>query len=137
MNLVKIVLIKLGKYEPSKNINSISKHQNGQLSKGFMKSSGTCAHLYSKCIIKSSTDITYKSYIKYRNTYNRLKKISKQTYYAQICKDTKHGIRKTWKIINSTIGKLNTKTVSPQTFKTYNSHISDSSILIDNVYDFL
>jgi len=50
------------------------------LSKGLMKSSCACAKLYSKCINKSKTDITYKSYIKYRNMYNQLKKIAKQTY---------------------------------------------------------
>ena len=100
-----------------------------------MKSSSTCAKLYSKCINKSKTDIAYTSYMKYRNKYNWLKKIAKQTYYVQIIYKIKHDIRKTWKIINSTISKLNYKTATPQTFKIDNTNISDPNIITDNFCD--
>jgi len=103
-----------------------------------MELSCTCAKLYSKCINRSKTDITYKSYIKYRNIYNQPKKKATQTYDTQIFNDLKHDIRKTWKIINSTIGKLNDKTATLQTFKIDNTNnISDSSIITDNLCDFV
>ena len=50
--------------------------------------------------------------------------------------DVKHNIRKTWKIINATIGKLNDKTSIPQTCKIDNNNISDPNIIIDTFCDF-
>ena len=128
----------LDKYAPLEKITIPHKNiiRNPWLSKGLMKSSHTCGKLYSKCINKPKTDITYKSYIKYRNMYNRLKKIAKQAYYAQIFNDAKRDIRKTWKIINATIGKLNDKTNIPQTFKIDNKNISDPNIITDKFCDF-
>jgi hypothetical protein len=63
--------------------------------------------------------------------FNRLNKIAKQTYYTQIFNDVKHNIRKTCKIINATIGKLNDKTSTLQTFKIDNKNIFDPKIITD------
>ena len=59
------------------------------------------------------------------------------TYYAHIFNDTKHDIRKTRKIIHSTIGKLNVKTATPQTFKIDNTNISYHSIITSNFCEFI
>ena len=47
-----------------------------RMTRGLMKSSRTSSRLYRKCINKSRTGIKYKSYIKYRNIYNALKRTS-------------------------------------------------------------
>ena len=102
----------LENYAPLKKITIPHKSIIGNpwLSKGLMKLSHTCTKLYSKCINKSKTDITYKIYIKYRN---------------------KENIRKTWKIINATICKLNDNTSTPKTFKIDNKNIFDPKIITD------
>ena len=75
------------------------------MTKGLIKSSNNCSKLYRKSIKQSKTDGTYKTYIKYRNLYNQIKRVAKQTYYAQQLAKYQHDIRQTWKIINNTMGK--------------------------------
>ena len=62
---------------------------------------------------------------KRNNSYSK----GAQAYYAQIFNDAKDDIRKTWKIINATISKLNYETDIPQTFKIDNKNISDPNII--------
>ena len=77
---------------------------------GLLTSSRHCTRLYRKCVRKSRTDVAYKTYTKYRNTYNILKRTAKQTYYAQLFAKYKNDIRNTWKTINDIIGINNDKT---------------------------
>ena len=57
--------------------------------------------------------------------YNQIKRVAKQTYYAQQLAKYQHDIRQTWKIINNAMGKTNNKSDISQTFKDNNSNISD------------
>ena len=71
------------------------------MSKGLIKSSNTCTKLYRKCISKSKTDKTYKTYIKYRNLYNQIKRLARQTYHSKQLTKYQHNIRQTCKIKNN------------------------------------
>ena len=57
--------------------------------------------------------------------------------YYRLKQTQKYDIRKMQKIIDLTIGKLSDKTAIPQTFKIYNTDISDPRIITDNFCDFL
>ena len=106
------------------------------MTKGLIKSSNTCSKLYRKSIKQSKTDGTYKTYIKYRNLYNQIKRVAKQTYYAQQLAKYQHDIRQTWKIINNTMGKTNNKSDISQTFKDNNSNISDPHIIANKFCEY-
>ena len=99
--------------------------RNPWVTKGLLKSSHTCAKLHQRSVRKSKTDTTYKKYIKYRNIYNRLKRKAKQNYYADLFDEYKYDMKKTWKIINSTIGKRNNKTDHTKEFKHNNIVINN------------
>ena len=64
--------------------------------------------MYKKCLGKSKESQTYQICIKYRNTYNRLKRTSKQNYYASELTKHKYNAKKTWGILNTLIGRNNT-----------------------------
>ena len=80
---------------------------------GIMTSFRHCTWLYPR---QSHTDVAYKTYTKYRNTYNILKRTAKQTYYAQLFEKYKNDISNTWKTIHDIIGINNDETSTPQSF---------------------
>ena len=64
----------------------------------LLKSSQTKRIMYKKCLGKSKESQTYQNCIKYRNTYNRLKRTSKQNYYASELTKYKYNPNTTWDI---------------------------------------
>ena len=70
----------------------------------ILKSLHTLDKLYKKSIGRHKQDQKHKDYIKYRNKYNTIKRITKHTYYFDLFNKYKNDIRNTWKILKSIIG---------------------------------
>ena len=85
--------------------------------------------LYRKSIGRHKQDQKHIDYIKYRNTYNRIKRITKGTYYYDLFKKYKNDIRNTWKILKSIIGRENDKTSISEQFKCENIVTTDPQII--------
>ena len=66
--------------------------------------------LNKKTVEVNSTDDIIAQYKKYRNNYNRLKRITKIKYYHEKCNTYKSNIKKLWKLINEITGKISNKT---------------------------
>ena len=67
--------------------------------------------LYKKCTGKSKDCKQTIDFIRYRNYYNKLKRIVKQNYYSEELAKFKNDARKTWKILNSIIGRQHDQTL--------------------------
>ena len=102
---------------------------------GLLTSSRHCTRLYRKCVRKSRTDIAYKTYTTYRNTYI-LKRTAKQTYYAQLFEKYINDIRNTWKTINYIIGINNDKTSTPQSHTINNEIVYNTKRIADSFCDY-
>ena len=88
---------------------------------GLLQSINKRHKLFRKSIGKPRNSTTYQSYIKYRNVLNSLKRTTKQNYYGNLLTEYKYDIRKTWKILNTIIGRTHNKT-----------SISDNCIINDS-----
>lgn len=113
-------------YAPIKRKIISSKHIINQpwMSRGLLISSRKASQMYSKCITLNKSNPIYKRYISYRNTLNNLKRKSKHLYYKELFQQLRHDMKKTWKTINSMIGKTNDKSNTSQIFKHGNATIS-------------
>ena len=76
-------------------------------------------------------------YIKYRNTYNRIKRMTKRTYYFDLFKKYKNDIRNTWKILKSIIGRENDNTSISEQFKCENIVTTDPPIISNEFCKYL
>ena len=85
--------------------------------------------LFRKSIGKSNTSKQHAYLIKYRNIYNKLKNISKQTYYNTELNKYKKDVRKTWNILNTLIGRQHNKSGISEMFKIYNKDITDPNTI--------
>ena len=94
------------------------------MSRGLLISSRKASQMYSKCITLNKSNPIYKRYISYRNSLNNLKRKSKHLYYKDLFQQLRHDMKKTWKTINSMIGKTNDKSNTSQIFKHGNATIS-------------
>ena len=65
-------------------------------------------------------------YIVYRNTFNKLKRLTKQNYYDELLHKYQYNIRKTWVFINTLIGRSNDKSNISNTLKIKNTSINDA-----------
>ena len=101
------------------------------MSPTLIKSSNKCLFLYKQCIGKSKTDDVYKEYIKYRNTYNKLKTETRRQYYAELMNEYKGDMKKTWGIINSALGRIDNKTSPTQVFINNGVEISDNKVIAE------
>ena len=99
----------------------------------LLKSSQTKNILFKKCLGKSKENQSYQNFIAYRNIYNRLKRISKQNYYASELAKYKHNAKKTWGILNSLIGKNNKANGISESFQ-INDNISNDKKIISNTF---
>ena len=102
----------VNEYAPEKNI-TINKNKiirQPWMTSGLLQSINTRHKLFRKSIGKPRNSTTYQSYIKYRNILNSLKRTTKQNYYGNLLTEYKYDIRKTWKILNTIIGRTNNKT---------------------------
>ena len=65
---------------------------------------------------KPTTHPSYPKYVKYRQIFNKLKRIRKKNYYTEIFYKYKNDIRKTWRTLNSISGRSNDKSSLNDTF---------------------
>lgn len=101
------------------------------MTKGLMKSSRILNKLYRKCANKPRTHSAYIRYIDYRNTYNTLKRTVRQNYYRDLFDKYKTDIKRTWKLMNSLIGKENDKSTVQNTFKLDNKILNNPKEIAD------
>ena len=99
----------------------------------LLKSSRKKRIMYKKCLGKSKESQTYQNFIKYRNTYNRLTRTSKQNYYASELTKYKYNAKKTWGILNTLIGRNNTLGGIAESFK-INGNITNDKKIISNKF---
>lgn len=100
---------------PEREIRISPKHviNNDYMTPGLLKSSLKCDKLYKRSIGQNKTSDVYKKYIKYRNTYNKLKRLSKFKYYNDRINTFRNNSKKLWNIINTIIGKQRNKSGLP------------------------
>ena len=101
----------LDQYVSMKDIKISHTHNKTQAMDNYwlLKSSQTLDRLYRLKLNKPKTDIKYVNYIKYKNYYNKLKRIAKRQYVKDKLNLYKNDIRKTWKTLNNIIGRMNDK----------------------------
>ncbi len=75
----------------------------------LLKSSHQRELLYRRCLGKPKNIHAYTEYTRYTNLHNRLKNTSKQNYYAEELTKFQNDTRKTWKVLNSLLGRKNDK----------------------------
>ena len=95
--------------------NNASKPKRSKLSQpwftaGLKISSKKKNKLFKKAL-RSSESLSF--YRCYRNIYNRLVRLAKQTYYSNSLLKAEQDLKKTWSIFNEIIGKPKHKTFSP------------------------
>jgi hypothetical protein len=108
---IKIVNDALDQFAPEKTITIPYKNilREPWMTPAMLKSSKTRDKMYRKSIGKSKNNPMYIDFIRYRNFYNKLKKVCKQTHYARQLSLYKNDVRRTWKILREVIGKQNDK----------------------------
>ena len=97
------------------------------LTSGIFQSIKTRDKLFRKCIRKPRDSSPYQKYQKYRNMLNSLKRNMKYNYYDNLLTKYKHDIKKTWKVLNTIIGRTNDKTSIPDNFIIDGSHTDDKN----------
>jgi len=95
------------------------------MTRGLMTSSKTVTKLFHKTIGRLKTDQQYITYITYRNNYNQIKRIAKQTYYAQKLESFKYDARNTWKTLNEIVNNTTKSRTITRCFQAENTTISD------------
>ena len=68
---------------------------------GLMKSLRTRDLMYKKALKNKKVGTLWNKFIEYRNQFNRIKRIAKETYYKQLLEQYKNDIKKTWGVINT------------------------------------
>ena len=75
----------------------------------LIKCSRKCEQLYKKAANKSKDSPIHLKYSRYRNIFNCAKRTAKKKYYQTILNEYRYDIRKTWKVMNSIIGRTQDK----------------------------
>ena len=106
-----IVTQLLEKYAPEKVVKIPKRRiiKNPWMTSGLLKSARTRDTLYAKSLNKPKDNITVLKFTKYRNTFNKIKKVAKESYFANLLNEYKNDLRKTWTVINKLIGRNNDK----------------------------
>ncbi len=92
--------------------------------------------LFRKCHNLSKEHTAYVKYIKYRNVLNTLKKVAKETYYRNLLTTHKNDMRKTWKIMNSIIGRTKNKDSLSSTFIVKDSEETNENIIANSFCEY-
>lgn len=87
------------------------------MTKGLLKSSKTCEKLYKSAINLPKTNQKHLEYIKYRNLYNKIRRLAKSQYYGKLLNESRNDIKETWKIMKNAMNKTTDKTSTIQTIK--------------------
>ena len=85
--------------------------------------------LYKQQLQEKNVETKRTKYLDYRNTLNRVLRITKEQYYRQKCIDFKNSTTKLWKMINRIIAKENDKTNCIEYLKVENINHYDSKII--------
>ena len=96
----------------------------------LLKSSKTKDKMYRKCIGKQ------KDYIRYRNKYNEIKRICKQTYFANEISLYQNDLKKTWKTLKTLIGKTSNKSGKSDMFNINNDMIKNPKTITDKFCEY-
>jgi len=99
-------------YAPEKEITIKKKNiiREEWMTTGLMKSARTRDILHKKALKNKTTGTHWTKFIEFRNHFNRIKRIAKESYYKQLLEQYRNNIRKTWGVINTPIGKTRDKT---------------------------
>ena len=103
---------------------------------GLIKYSKTLNKLHKRRLGKSKTDALHDKFITFRNVYNKLKKTAKQEHYKNLFQKHKYDIKKTWRVINSLIGRTNDKSTISNTFKINNKTVTDDQKISNEFCNF-
>ena len=106
------------------------------MTRGLVKSSKTLNKLHKRRLGKSKTDALHDKFITFRNVYNKLKKTAKQEHYKNLFQKHKYDIKKTWRVINSLIGRTNDKSTISNTFKINNKTVTDDQKISNEFCNF-
>ena len=98
---------------------------------GLVKSSRRCLQLYKKAIGKCNSSKDCKKYTTYRDVYKTLKRKAKQMHYANLFHEYGNDIRKTWRVLNSLIGRSNDKSSVSDTFVINGQKVNDKRVIAD------
>ena len=99
------------------------------MTKGLIKSGMTCNKLYKLTIGKLKTHADCYKYCKFRNTYNRIKRIAKQNYYHNKIKEFRQDSKQIWKLLNNVIRKPNNKTPPASSFIIDGNNTTNSKLI--------
>ena len=77
--------------------------------------------------LSSRNDSDYVKYIDYRNTYEKLKRHCKISYYSNKCVEYKNSCKKLWSTINHAICKQNDKSNIVDCITVANLEVTDST----------
>ena len=97
----------------------------------LLQSSQTFDKLYRKQLKQPRHHDSHLKYIKYRTLFNKLKRTSKELYYANLFEKYKGDIRKTWTTLNSTTGHCKDKSIINSKFH-INTKITENTSEIAN-----
>jgi hypothetical protein len=132
-NLVTKLHNTINLYAPEKTISVNKKNIIRQpwITRGLLNSIKTRDKLFKTCIGKPRDSPAYQKYLKYRNVLNSLRRNSKQNYFGNLLNEYKHDIRKTWKVLNTIIGRNNDKSSISENFLIDNISVNDPKKIAD------
>ena len=96
------------------------------MTSGLLKSSSKCDKLYRKVIGRDKNDKKYLDYIKYRNTYNSIKRKAKHSYFSNKIIQFKNSSKQLWGTLKYIIGKANNKESITDTFLINGQEVTDA-----------
>ncbi len=96
--------------------------------KGLMKSSRHLRKLYRKKCRVPPDHPRHGEYVRYRNTYNTVKRFARESYYLEKIQNYKHDILKnTWEMLHPIIAKNRDKTSITSEFLINDTYVSEPS----------
>ena len=96
---------------------------------GLIKSSRKCELLYRNTIGKSKESDVYNKYLRYRNTYNIIKRQTKYTHYEDLLNKHENDIRKTLRVLNNIAGRSHDKTTISDTFIVNGDQVNNKTVI--------
>jgi len=106
------------------------------MTKGLLQSALKKEYLYKKVMYKPHNNPQYLNYIKYRNLFYKLKRITKSKFYADQIEENKNDMKNTWKIMKTAMNKLNDKSHIPQLLNYKNEVLSNDKDISTAFCDF-
>ena len=101
------------------------------MTRGLFQSSLNKEKMYIRVMNKPKNSHSYIKYIKYRNLFSKLKRITKSNYYAKQIEDNKNYMKNTWKIMREAMNKLNNKVNTPQIINYQNETLTEENKITD------